>query len=64
MEVNAIGEYTGSERAEAHFLPPWLDELMRKMLAAGVSSQAELNESRAEASGRHATGLVTGAAHT
>ena len=44
MEVNAIGEDTGSERAEVHFLAALVDELMRKMMAAGTLSQADLNE--------------------
>jgi len=44
MEVNAEGEDTGSERAEVHFLAALLDELMRKLLAAGVLTQADLNE--------------------
>lgn len=41
MEVNAEGEGTGAERAEVHFLAALLDELMRKMLAAGVLTQAD-----------------------
>lgn len=44
MNVNAEGEDTGSERAQVHFLAAVVDELMRKMLAAGVLSQADLNE--------------------
>jgi hypothetical protein len=44
MNVNAQGEDTPSERAEVHFLPSLVDELMRKMLTAGVVSQADLNE--------------------
>ena len=36
MHVNAEGEDTESERAEVHFLAALLDELMRKVLAAGV----------------------------
>lgn len=44
MQVNAEGEDTESERAEVHFLAALLDELMRKVLAAGVLTQAELNE--------------------
>ena len=44
MNVNALGEDTGSERAEVHFLAALVDELMRKMLASGLVSQADLNE--------------------
>ena len=44
MDVNANGEDAGSERAEVHFLAALVDELMRKMLAAGTLNQAELNE--------------------
>ena len=44
MDVNAEGEDTGSERAEVHFLAALVDELMRKMLAGGIVSQADLNE--------------------
>jgi hypothetical protein len=44
MDVNAQGEDTSSERAEIHFLAALVDELMRKMLTAGVVSQADLNE--------------------
>jgi hypothetical protein len=44
MDVNAEGEDTNSERGEVHFLAALVDELMRKMLAAGVFSQADLNE--------------------
>ena len=44
MDVNAEGEDTGSERAEVHFLAALVDELMRKTLAAGVLTQADLNE--------------------
>ena len=44
MEVNAKGEDTGSERREIHFLAALLDELMRKMLATGALTQADLNE--------------------
>jgi len=44
MLVNAAGEDTASERGEIHFLAALLDELMRKMLLAGVLSQADLNE--------------------
>ena len=42
--MNAEGEDTPSERAEIHFLAALVDELMRKMLTAGVVSQADLNE--------------------
>jgi hypothetical protein len=52
MEVNAEGEDTGSERSEIHFLAALLDELMRKMLAAGALTQAELNEIEAAAAKR------------
>ena len=44
MAVNALGEDTGSERAEVHFLAALVDELMRKMMASGVVSKADLNE--------------------
>jgi hypothetical protein len=44
MDVNEVGEDTGSERAEVHFLAALVDELMRKMMAAGTLSQADLNE--------------------
>ena len=44
MEVNTDGEDTGSERRELHFLATLLDKLMRKMLAAGALTQADLNE--------------------
>jgi len=44
MEVNPEGEDTGSERREIHFLAALLDELMRKILAAGALTQADLNE--------------------
>ena len=44
MEVNAVGEDTGSERAKVHFLASLVDELMRRMMSAGVLSQTELNE--------------------
>ena len=44
MDLNAEGEDTGSERAEVHFLAALVDELMRKMLSAGVFSRADLNE--------------------
>lgn len=52
MHVNAEGEDTESERAEVHFLAALLDELMRKVLAAGVLTQAELNEVEAAAANR------------
>jgi hypothetical protein len=42
--VNALGEDTASERAEVHFLAALVDELMRKMMTAGLVSQADLNE--------------------
>lgn len=44
MDVNADGEDTLSERAEVHFLAALVDEIMRKMMVAGVLSQADLNE--------------------
>lgn len=44
MDVNAEGEDTGSERGEVHFLAALVDELMRKMLASGVLTRADLNE--------------------
>jgi hypothetical protein len=43
MDVNDEGEDTASERAEVHFLAALVDELMRRMLASGVVSQADLN---------------------
>lgn len=52
MQVNAEGEDTGSERGEVHFLAALLDELMRKMLAAGTLTQAELNEIESAAAKR------------
>jgi hypothetical protein len=52
MHVNAEGEDIESERAEVHFLAALLDELMRKVLAAGVLTQAELNEVEAAAAKR------------
>ena len=30
MDINGLGEDTGSERAEVHFLAALVDELMRK----------------------------------
>ncbi len=44
MTVNAQGEDTPSERAEIHFLAALVDELMRKLLTAGLVSQADLND--------------------
>jgi hypothetical protein len=52
MTVNAQGEDTPSERAEIHFLAALVDELMRKMLTAGVVSQADLNEIEAAVAAR------------
>ena len=52
MDVNAEGEDTPSERAEIHFLAALVDELMRKMLTAGVVSQADLNEIEAAVAAR------------
>ena len=52
MEVNTEGEDTGSERREIHFLAALLDELMRKMLAAGALTQADLNEIESAAAKR------------
>ncbi|MFT3964426.1 MAG: hypothetical protein QM690_00905 [Sphingobium sp.] len=33
-----------SERAELHFLAALVDELMRKLMLAGVMTQSQLNE--------------------
>jgi hypothetical protein len=52
MEVNTEGEDTGSERGQIHFLAALLDELMRKMLAAGALTQTELNEIESAAAKR------------
>lgn len=52
MIVNAQGEDTPSERAEIHFLAALVDELMRKLLTAGVVSQADLNDIEAEVAAR------------
>ncbi len=52
MEVNTDGEDTGSERRELHFLAALLDEMMRKMLAVGALTQADLNEIEAAAAMR------------
>ncbi len=52
MDVNAQGEDTPSERAEIHFLAALVDELMRKMLTAGVVSRADLNEIEAAVAAR------------
>ncbi len=52
MEVNAEGEDTPSERAEINFLAAIVDELMRKMLTAGVVSQADMNEIEAAVAAR------------
>ncbi|WP_258046868.1 hypothetical protein [Sphingomonas folli] len=52
MQVNSEGEDTESERAEVHFLAALLDELMRKVLAAGVLTQSDLNEVEAAAAKR------------
>jgi len=52
MEVNPEGEDTGSERREIHFLAALLDELMRKILAAGALTQADLNEIESAAAKR------------
>ncbi len=52
MDVNVEGEDTPSERAEIHFLAALVDELMRKMLTAGVVSQADLNEIEAAVAAR------------
>ena len=51
-EVNTEGEDTGSERREIHFLAALLDELMRKMLATGALTQADLNEIESAAAKR------------
>jgi hypothetical protein len=45
-----------SERAELHFLAALVDELMRKLLIAGVMTQGQLNEIEAAVSQR--TGAV------
>jgi hypothetical protein len=42
--MNMDSNDTLSERAELHFLAALVDELMRKLLIAGVLSQAQLNE--------------------
>lgn len=42
--MNTEGQDTGSELGQIHFLAALLDKLMRKMLAAGALTQAELNE--------------------
>ena len=52
MTVNAQGEDTPSERAEIHFLAALFDELMRKLLTAGVVSQADLNDIEAGVAAR------------
>jgi len=52
MHVNSEGEDTESERAEVHFLAALLDELMRRVLAAGVLTQADLNDVEAAAGKR------------
>ena len=44
MDVNAQGEDTASERAGVHFLAALVDELMRKMMPAGVVPQTDLND--------------------
>lgn len=41
-----------SERAELHFLAALVDELMRKLLLAGVLSQSELNDVEAAVAAR------------
>lgn len=55
MIVNAQGEDTLSERAEIHFLAALVDELMRKLLTAGVVSQADLNDIEASVAVRTGT---------
>lgn len=55
MIVNAQGEDTLSERAEIHFLAALVDELMRKLLTAGVVSQADLNDIEAGVAARTGT---------
>ena len=52
MIVNAQGEDTPSERAEIHFLAALVDELMSKLLTAGVVSQADLNDIEAGVAAR------------
>ncbi|WP_174285333.1 hypothetical protein [Sphingomonas bacterium] len=44
MSVNALGEDTGSARTEIHFLAALVDQLIRKMMASSLVSQADLNE--------------------
>lgn len=55
MIVSAQGEDTLSERAEIHFLAALVDELMRKLLTAGVVSQADLNDIEAGVAARTGT---------
>ena len=55
MIVNAQGEDTLSERAEIYFLAALVDELMRKLLTAGVVSQADLNDIEAGVAARTGT---------
>lgn len=43
-QINDEGEDTNSERAEVHFLAAMVDELMRRLPAAGALSRADLNE--------------------
>ncbi|MBY9063311.1 hypothetical protein K7957_10250 [Sphingomonas yunnanensis] len=52
MQVNAEGEDTEPERVEVHLLTALRDELMRKVLAAAVLTQAELNEVEEDAAKR------------
>lgn len=42
--MGADDDDTVSERAELHFLAALVDELMRKLLHAGIMTQSQLNE--------------------
>ena len=44
MNVNSDGQDSAAERAEIHFLAAMVDELMRKLMQAGVLTKADLNE--------------------
>lgn len=44
MNVNSDGRDSAAERAEIHFLAAMVDELMRKLMQAGVLTKADLNE--------------------
>ena len=43
-DVNSDGQDIAAERAEIHFLAAMVDELMRKLMQAGVLSKTDLNE--------------------